>query len=337
MSVQSIGSAPPRTAVGGRRRRLVVGLVNNMSDGALRATETQFCGLVREAAPTSFDTSFRFFSLAEIRRSDQTRTYMQGRYVPIDDLERVGVDALIVTGAEPRCAQFEDEPYWPRLARIIDWAEAEQIPTVWSCLAAHAAVWRRYGIARRRGDVKRCGVFPLYRSAGRPWPADAPASLVAPHSRWNDLDRAQLEAVGFEILTCSDEIGVDTFVRTGRATSMFFQGHPEYDAGALGREYLRDVSRYLRGQQPFLPQPPRNYFDQLAMQALADLSTRLQEAHDPTLLAEVTQIVELRTPSAPWRAWAAYAYRMWLRQLSDRAADEGLAAAPRQRTSSMSP
>jgi homoserine O-succinyltransferase len=307
-----------------------------MSDGALRATEAQFCGLVREAAPKTFDIVFRFFSLAEIKRSDETRAYMQGRYAPINELERDGVDALMVTGAEPRCARFEDEPYWSSLARIIDWAEVAQVPSVWSCLAAHAAVWRRYGIARRRGDAKRCGVFALRRSAGRPLLHGAPASVFAPHSRWNDLDGLELEAAGMEILTRSDEIGVDTFVRrTGRAMSMFFQGHPEYDAGALGREYLRDVSRYLRGQQRLLPPPPQNYFDHGATQVLADLSRRLQTTQDPALLTEVTQVVELRRPSAPWRDWAAHAYRIWLRQFSDRARDDGLAEAPRQPASSM--
>jgi homoserine O-succinyltransferase len=248
---------------------------------------------------------------------------MRDRYGSIDQLEREGVDALVVTGAEPRCAEFEDEPYWSSLARIIDWAEAEEIPTAWSCLAAHAAVWRRYRIPRRRGEAKRNGVFTLQKATGRPLLEGAPVSPVAPHSRWNDLDAAQLEAVGLEILTYSDEIGVDTFVRRGRATSIFFQGHPEYDAGALGREYVRDVSRYVRGPQPFLPAPPRNYFGLSALQALADLSTRLRKARDPELLAAVAQVVEMQTPLVPWHDWAAHAYRMWLRQFTDRASAEG--------------
>jgi homoserine O-succinyltransferase len=330
MTAQSVTSVQRYRGVGARSRRLVVGLVNNMSDGALRATEAQFCALVRRAAPPGFAISFRFFSLPEVGRSDEMRGYMRGRYGSIDELERDGVDALVVTGAEPRRARFEDEPYWRSLVRVIDWAQAEQVPTVWSCLAAHAAVWRRHGIARRRGEAKRCGVFALRRSAGRRWLEDPPASLFAPHSRWNDLDAAQLESAGFEILTCCDEIGVDTFVQTGRATSIFFQGHPEYDAGTLGREYLRDVSRYLRGQQPLLPAPPRNYFDHLAMQALADLSTRLQSVRDPELLAQVTGVVERRTPDAPWRAWAAHAYRMWLSQFCDPVADDRLVAALRR-------
>jgi hypothetical protein len=71
------------------------------------------------------------------------------------------------------------------------------------------------------------------------------------------------------------------------------------------------------------------------MRVLADLSRRLQTTHDPALLAEVTQVVELRPPSAPWRDWAAHAYRIWLRQFSDRAGDDRLAEARRQPTSSI--
>lgn len=329
MTAQAVASGPRYPGVRGRRP-LVVGLVNNMSDGALRATETQFCGLLRRAAPHSFDVTVRFFSLAEVRRSDETRAYMCGRYEPVDQLERGGVDALVVTGAEPRCAEFEDEPYWPSLARIIDWAEAEEVPTVWSCLAAHAAVWRRYRIPRRRSEAKRNGVFTLQKAAGRPLLEGAPAAPVAPHSRWNDLDGAELEAAGLEILTFCDEVGVDTFARTGPATSLFFQGHPEYDAGALGREYVRDVSRYLRGQHPFLPPPPRNYFDRPALAALADLSTRLQRAKDPVLLTELTRLVERQALTARWRDWAAHAYRMWLRQFVEYAADDRMPHAPRR-------
>jgi len=320
---------------GGRRKRLVVGLVNNMSDGALQATESQFCALLRAAAPSSADVVVRFFSLAEVRRSEAMRAHMRGRYRSIDALEREGVDALVVTGAEPRCAEFEDEPYWPSLARVIDWVDAEQIPTAWSCLAAHAAVWRLHRIPRQRSQAKRNGVFALQKTAGHPLLEGAPETPFAPHSRWNDLDGAQLQSAGFEILTCSDETGVDTFAQTGRTTSLFFQGHPEYDAGALGREYVRDVSRYLRGQQPALPPPPRNYFDHETLAALADLSARLQCGGDAAALAELARLVEAQTPAARWHTWAGHAYRAWLRQFSDRATDDLPAVAAEAPTHSM--
>ena len=65
-------------------------------------------------------------------------------------LPAAGMDALIITGAEPRAeAICDEEPYWPALTRLIDWAEIGTISTLFSCLAAHAAVLHLDGIKRR--------------------------------------------------------------------------------------------------------------------------------------------------------------------------------------------
>jgi homoserine O-succinyltransferase len=296
----------------------VVGLVNNMSDGALLATESQFCGLAQEASPPHFNLEFRYFSLDELERGDIARAHMFGRYAPIDELFSEGVDALIVTGAEPRAATFEEEPYWASLARIIDWTEAQRIPTVWSCLAAHAAVWRLHGVGRIRLADKHSGVFALQSAEGSPWLADAPAEMYAPHSRLNDLNAEEVEAAGFDILARSPEVGVDTFVKHAQAPSMFFQGHPEYDAGALGREYLRDLSRFTRGQQVVQPSIPTGYFDGQTLDVLRDLSNRAPRARDPDLLAQFALAVEHHAPRASWRPWALHVYRTWFHLLDSR-------------------
>ena len=310
-------SCPPQPPEGdrGRRRKVVVGLVNNMSDGALRATETQFCGLIQDAAAPDLDIAFRYFSLDEIPRGDDARAHMRGRYEPIRRLDQGGLDALVVTGAEPRAPTFEEEAYWPSLARVIDWADGEQIPTVWSCLAAHASVWRLHGVRRRLQPTKHSGVFAL-RPVAHPLLAGAPAEAFAPHSRWNDLDAGDLEAAGYEILARSPEVGVDTFVKAGGASSIFFQGHPEYDAGALGREFLRDVSRFQRGQQTFHPPPPTGYFGRPTLDVLTGLAERMERTRDPGLLGDYAGAVEASTPAATWRPWALFAYRLWLRSFS---------------------
>src|ERR1700752_957095 len=54
---------------------LVIGLVNNMPDGALRATERQFRGLL-QAASHDVSTSLRYFSLPGVPRSSQAQTYI---------------------------------------------------------------------------------------------------------------------------------------------------------------------------------------------------------------------------------------------------------------------
>ncbi len=54
---------------------------------------------------------------------------------------------------------------------------------------------------------------------------------------------------GYQILTESHDAGVELFVKERRNRLLFFQGHPEYDTQTLGREYVRDVRRYLHGER----------------------------------------------------------------------------------------
>jgi homoserine O-succinyltransferase len=305
--------APPKR---NGRRSIVIGLLNNMSDGALQATEDQFSGLLREAAPPGADLSVRYFSLSEVERGEAARANMRDRYEHPNSLFQTPIDGLIVTGAEPRAERLESETYWPSLAKVIDWTQAERVPTIWSCLAAHAAVARLKGVSRRRLPSKLSGLFALRSADKHPLLQGAPSWPVAPHSRLNDLTACEIEDAGYEILASSPDVGVDTFVGRGQALNIFFQGHPEYDAGALAREYLRDVSRYLRGQQAYLPTTPAGYFDQGTSQRLQSLSSRANLDHRVELLDQFTEVVRSSAPQSSWRPWALHMYRQWLRSVS---------------------
>ena len=67
-----------------------------------------------------------------------------------------------------------------------------------------------------------------------------------PHSRWNEVRADALTSCGYEILTQSAEAGVDLFVKKKRSLFVHFQGHPEYGARTLLKEYRRDIKRFLR-------------------------------------------------------------------------------------------
>src|SRR5262249_8678560 len=153
-------------------------------------------------------------------------------YSDLDDLWGSQLDGLIVTGTEPRTARLTDEPYWASLARLIEWADARTHSTVWSCLAAHAAVLHLDGIRRRRLDSKCFGVFECSRVFAHPLTAALPLRLRMPHSRWNDVPEDALRACGYRVLTRSNA-GVDAFLKKRRSLFVFFQGHPEYEANTL--------------------------------------------------------------------------------------------------------
>src|SRR5207245_653404 len=88
-----------------------------------------------------------------------------------------------------------------------------------------------------------------------------PLRFAVPHARHNELREEDLAACGYDVLTRSPQAGVDVFARQGRSLSVFFQGHPEYDAMSLLGEYRRDLGRFLRRERDAYPVMPRGYFD----------------------------------------------------------------------------
>ena len=295
-------------------RKLTIGLVNNMPDAALKTTERQFRELLARAAG-GLPVDLRVFSFSELPRSADGRRYVAAHHEPIAHLWERDCDGLIVTGAAPVAARLEDEPCWPTLTRLVEWAERHTASTIWSCLAAHAAVRHIDGITRHPLAAKRSGVFACERVVNHPLLARAPARWTTPHSRRNELPEAALRARGYRILSRSPVAGADVFVKRCGSLFVFLQGHPEYDAGALGREYRRDVVDFLAGKSGRYPELPVDYFpDDVAAAMLAFRAAALRRPGDalferfPTLLAM----------SAPWHGAAVGLFAAWLAQLAGR-------------------
>lgn len=313
MSVEIEGYSPIRRVAvrRGRNSALVIGLVNNMPDAALESTEAQFAGLLRAAAGRCA-LRLRFTSLPELPRGMQARAHIARSYWPLAALLDGAPDALIVTGTEPSAPQLRDEPYWPRLASLLDWADAHTAASIWSCLAAHAAVEHFDGIARQRLAEKRCGLYAHELLSGHPLLAGVDAPLAMPHSRWNELPLAALRAAGYEVLSFSAATGADAFVRRARSLMLFFQGHPEYEDTTLLKEYRRDVGRFLSGQQPHYPTLPHGYFTAAAVGLLEGFRERARARRAPELLQEFPFAAVAAALGSPWRPPAVALYRNWL-------------------------
>ncbi len=297
---------------------LTIGLINNMPDTALQATERQFMRLLRQAAG-NVRIDLHCFSLPSVHRSQTAQWRVDRQYTDIADLGRLKFDGLIVTGAEPNAATLPEEPFWRDLTDIIDWAEANTRSTIWSCLAAHAAVLHLDRIERHRLDGKCSGIYDCARVTDNWLTADLPSPLKISHSRLNELRASDLTAKGYQVLTQSHEAGVDIFVKELRSQFVFFQGHPEYDPLSLEREYLRDISRYLAGERDGYPAVPAGYFDTETEDRLARFARRAGVERRPALSAELPDRT-LRQDIAASNA-AAGIFRNWLRYLSDGASE----------------
>jgi homoserine O-succinyltransferase/O-acetyltransferase len=295
---------------------LTIGLINNMPDSALKATERQFMRLV-QAASGDIRVNFHCFSLPAVTRSKQASEHIAHDYADIADLDRLGIDGLIVTGAEPIAARLPDEPFWGELTGLIDWARTNTRSTIWSCLAAHAAVKHLDGVERHRLAKKCSGVYDCTR-AGDDWlTRGLPATIKVSHSRYNELRENELAACGYEILTRSDVAGVDIFARQLESRFIFFQGHPEYDASSLQREYMRDLARFLNSERDNYPDVPVGYFDERTIEQLEKFERRARANRDPVLAAELPGLV-LR-PDLAQGAAANIIFRNWLGFLREEA------------------
>ena len=268
---------------------LCVALVNNMPDAALEATERQFARLVSDSRG-ELTVRMDLYALSSVPRSFATRRAMASRYGALADLIAAPPDALIVTGGAPRAAELVDEPYWAELMRLIDWAHSGAIvATLYSCLAAHAAVLVADGVRRRRLPAKLCGVYGV-EVVQRHELTEGLASPLIPHSRYNGLDAHELADYGYSILTYSKTTGVDYFVKEGATLEAFWQGHPEYEADTLARELRRDWRSFLAGAPP--PPLPENYLSPLAYARIkTDLAYIAQGRAAPAPLSPLASLV----------------------------------------------
>lgn len=316
---RSAKADPPQSGRNSRARKgskpgLDIAFVNNMPEAAFRATERQFAGLVRAAAGRT-PVRLHLFSMA-----DPGQNGLAEGYAPCRSMLGRSFDAAIVTGREPRAPRLDQEPYWRDLAEIVDWAKGHTRSTIFSCLAAHAAVLHLDGIERRRLPEKLSGVFDCAVAGAHPLLDGSGGRVLTPHSRLNALVERDLASRGYTVLTRSEEAGVDAFILERDSLFVFLQGHPEYDTDTLLREYRRDVGRFLKGERDDYPREPDHYFSEEANAVLRAFRRRALANRREDLIEVFPNIATPFAIANRWNAGAARFYRNWLGELLARKA-----------------
>jgi homoserine O-succinyltransferase len=245
-------------------RELHIGFLNMMPDAALEATERQFIRLV--GGCNRIAQFFVYpFSLPGLARGPETLQYIERYYSKFEDLQRDGLDALIITGANVSNPSLETEAFWDPLMEVVSWAQDNVASTLCSCLATHAVLKRLHGIDRQPLPGKRWGVYShRVTRPQHPLLREINTRFDVPHSRFNDISRASLEKENLTVLVESEEGGVHMAVSPDQFRIIYLQGHPEYDTNSLLKEYKREVLRYLNGELPAAPPLPDHYFPERA-------------------------------------------------------------------------
>jgi homoserine O-succinyltransferase/O-acetyltransferase len=256
-------------------RAVHVGLLNMMPDAAFQVTEQQFMRLVGGSSQVA-QFYVHCFTVEGLSRSEATRAYIARHYEDMASIQAAGLDALIVTGANVANPYLDREPFYQPLTEVIAWASEHVTSVLCSCLSTHALMKFLHRIDRRPLPRKQWGVYS-HRVV-------APDHLLlrgintrfdVPHSRYNAITRDQFEDAGLTILIESAEAGVHAAVSDDQFLRVYFQGHPEYDANSLLKEYKREVLRHFNGERD-LPPFPEHY---ISDDAAAVIARHLESAH----------------------------------------------------------
>ncbi len=300
------------------RRPIRVALVNNMPDSAFVDTEEQFRRMV-VAGSDGVGAQLELYTITEIPRPDKLRSVIRERYQGLEDLWRNPPDALIVTGTEPARAELRDEPCWPYLTRLLEWAASSVPTTLLSCLAAHASILLFDGIERVPRSVKCSGVFTgLVGNTFDPLASGLRDAVPIPHSRVNDVPEAAMLEAGYRIVIGTGPSRAGWAIATRQQGDSLFvlcQGHPEYATLSLLQEYRRDVRRFLFGDGavPY-PRVPEGYLCAEAVRRLEAFAWQAQSSHsEPDELWDGFPFDETAvTIKNTWAPMSATLYANWL-------------------------
>jgi len=297
-------------------RCLHIGLVNNMPDSALERTELQYSNLFVNAAP-AIRLRWSYFSLGGIVRGSVGQRHFEHKsYRDLTALSRVQPDALIVTGTEPGGLRLEHEPYWAALTELFDWLNRESRPALFSCLAAHAAVFYFDRIRRRSLTSKLSGIFNEIKVDRHELTDGLEAVSPVAHSRCNELPCVELEQCGYRVLTEARDAGAGLFVKEGMENWLFFQGHPEYDHGALGREYRRDVRKFLTRQREIYPGLPAAYYTKAENESLIRFKARAIAHRDESIMEEFPAEACSHASTGGGKPQTGEIFRVWLNRIA---------------------
>jgi len=211
-------------------------------------TEVQ---ILRMLANTPLQINIEFVRIHAKESKNTPKAHMDNFYRLFDDIKDKQYDGLIVTGAPLALMDYEKVTFWDKICEVFDWAEKNVTSTMFSCWAAHAALYHHYGLNRHLRDEKLAGVFQHS-------PVDPNEQLTrgfeeffnVPHSRYGYIEKSDyLSVPELKVIAESATAGVYV-VASKNKQQVYLTGHPEYDATTLDEEYRRDIKVHQQAPKP---------------------------------------------------------------------------------------
>lgn len=279
-----------------------------MADKAFVVSERHFATLLGAGDGREVDLVRLTFN--EIPRGPDVAAHIDRHYRIAAEVDPRDLDILVISGAYVSDPVLSRQVFWEPLCRLFDWAVEADLPVLCSCLATHAALEARHGERRRVATPKVWGVFPhRVMVADHPLTQGLPDEIPVPHSRYNDVAADQFSRAGYEVLLASDRAGVHLAVERTRGRWLMLQGHPEYEAVSLLKEFKREVLRWQAGERTDYPPLPQGYLKEEGRRIAARFAEACQAERDGEVFPEDELLphVECR-----WTAAAVKVVGNWL-------------------------
>lgn len=231
-------------------RPMQVAILNLMPNKI--ATEVQ---ILRMLSNTPLQINVEFVRIHSNESKHTPKQHLDTFYRLFDDIKHKQYDGLIITGAPLALLNYDQVSFWPKICEVFDWAKKNVTSTMFSCWAAHAALYYYYGLQRHLRQEKLSGVFcHQTQEPNEPLTRGFDEQFMVPHSRFGYIKTADFTTVpGLKIFAQSAQSGVYLAASANRQ-QVYLTGHPEYDASTLDEEYQRDIAS---GRQAACPQ---NYY-----------------------------------------------------------------------------
>tara|TARA_R110000744_G_scaffold117426_4_gene219602 strand:- start:98 stop:1048 length:951 start_codon:yes stop_codon:yes gene_type:complete len=203
-------------------------------------TEVQ---ILRMLANTPLQINVEFVRIHANVSKNTPQAHLDNFYRLFDDIKHKQYDGLLITGAPLALLDYQQVTFWDKICEVFDWAEQNVTSTMFSCWAAHAALYHHYGLKRHLRKQKLSGVYRHHcLKPDEQLTRGFDETFSVPHSRYGFIEKSDYQSLeDIEILAESDVAGV-YLAASKNKQQVYLTGHPEYDASTLSEEYFRDIA-----------------------------------------------------------------------------------------------
>nr|WP_272950461.1 homoserine O-succinyltransferase [Companilactobacillus halodurans] len=234
-------------------------LVEPVKIGILNLMQNKLETMQNFQAALGNDVELKFYYSATRYVNRQLDSRITENMKPLDLNEVKNLDGFIITGSPVEKLDFPEVTYADEINQLIDLLDRLNIPQLYVCWGAMAALNRLYNIDKKILPHKVFGVFQNQIINNSKLLNDISDNFPAPHARYAEMSHEQIENTkGLEVKAISKN-GLFTLIESKVKHQAFIFSHLEYQRYGLDGEYQREIASHKVKDA----RPASNYYSPL--------------------------------------------------------------------------